>query len=210
MPAGNPLIQPSSSSDGLIDVMETDLELVERFREQNDEAAFNALVNRHQRDVYRLAFRISGNHEDAHDLAQEAFVRVYRKLGDFRGDAAFKTWLYRIVVNLSLNLVKKTNRQRKTHVDIDDVVVAVAPRGLRSALEAESHEQLRGAIQKLPEKQKKTLILKVFHELKYTEIAGVMKCSVGTSKANFFHAVQALKRHLGAVDTKPLKQEIAS
>jgi len=177
--------------------METDLELIRRFCDQGDEAAFNALVGRHQRDVYRLAYRIASNHEDAHDLSQEAFVRVYRKLGDFRGDAAFKTWLYRIVVNLSLNHVKKTNKERKTHVDIDGVVIAVAPRGLHAALEAESRERLRGAIRKLPDKQRKTLILKVFHDLKYTEIAGVMKCSVGTSKANFFHAVKALKKQLG-------------
>ena len=148
----------------------------------------------HRKDVYALAYRISGNHEDAHDLAQDAFVRVYKGLAAFRGEASFRTWLYRIVFNLSLNHARKTRRETQGRVDIEDVALPVAPRGLDSVLEGEAKERLHGAIGKLPEKQRKTLILKVFHELKYVEIARVMSCSVGTAKANFFHAVQSLKR----------------
>ena len=170
--------------------------LVAQFRDHDDDGAFNQLVIRHQRDVYRLAFRMAGNHADAHDLAQEAFVRVYRSLDRFRGDSAFKTWLYRIVVNLSLNHIKRTRREEMSRVDLDDVSLPVGPRSLDLLVEAERSEQVRGAIAKLPEKQKKTLILKVFHELKYTEIARIMKCSVGTAKANFFHAVQRLRREM--------------
>ena len=177
--------------------MEPDEELVKRFREQADEAAFTELVERHQRDVNRLAYRIAGNHEDAHDLAQEAFVRVYRGIAKFRGEAAFKTWLYRIVVNLSLNHLRKSKREREGRVNVEDVALPVAARALTDVLSAEARERIQGAIGRLPEKQKKTLILKVFHELKYVEIARVMSCSVGTAKANFFHAVQSLKREVG-------------
>ena len=177
--------------------MESDETLVERFRENGDERAFTALVERHRRDVYRLAWRMSGNHDDAHDLSQEAFVRVYKSLGRFRGDAAFKTWLYRIVVNLSLNHVRKSRKESLGRVDVDDVVLPVQAVGLGQVIAAEAREELHGAIEKLPEKQRKTLILKVFHELKYVEIARVMSCSVGTAKANFFHAVQSLKREMG-------------
>lgn len=178
--------------------MEPDDEtLIARFRDHGDDLAFNQLVVRHQRDVYRLAHRMAGDHDDAHDLAQEAFVRVYRSLDRFRGDSAFKTWLYRIVVNLSLNHIKRTRRESLSRVDLDDVSLPVAARSLDLLVEAESSEQVRGAIAKLPQRQKQTLILKVFHELKYTEIARIMKCSVGTAKANFFHAVQRLRREMG-------------
>lgn len=177
--------------------MEPDEQLVERFRD-GDQSAFNRLVERHQRDVYRLAYRFVGNHADAHDLSQEAFVRVYRSLDRFRGDARFKTWLYRIVVNLSLNHVTRGRREQPGEVAVEDLALPVAPSGLTDVLEAEAREQLRGAIDALPEKQRKTLILKVFHELKFSEVAGIMKCSVGTAKANYFHAVQGLKRRLGA------------
>jgi RNA polymerase sigma-70 factor (ECF subfamily) len=176
---------------------DSDLELVERFRSGGDESAFDQLVERHRRGVYRLAYRISGNHEDAHDLAQEAFVRVYRGLGGFRGDSAFRTWLYRVVVNLSLNHLRRLRQERSNSVSVDDVVLSVPAQGLGQVLADEDRGRLDAAIGRLPAKQRQTLELKVFHELKYREIAEVMRCSVGTAKANFFHAVQALKRELG-------------
>ena len=176
---------------------EPDDALITRFREDGDESAFEELVERHRRDVYHLAFRVAGNHEDANDLSQEAFVRVYRALPRFRGESSFKTWLYRIVLNLSLNHVRSARREREGRVDVDGVTLPVAAQGLTLVLQGETRRILEGAIEKLPPKQKKTLILKVFHELKYVEIARVMSCSVGTAKANFFHAVKSLKREMG-------------
>lgn len=172
--------------------------LIERFRQEGDEHAFTELVLRHQREVYRLAFRLSGNHEDANDLSQEAFVRVYRSLARFRGESSFRTWLYRIVMNVSLNHIRRAKREHMSSLATDgsEFAVAVAPRALDELVRGERSEQLQRAIEHLPDKQRKTLVLKVFHELKYTEIASVMSCSVGTAKANFFHAVQALKRRI--------------
>ena len=179
-----------------MDTTDQDRTLIERFCSNGDESAFNQIVERHQRDVYRLAYRFAGNHEDAHDLAQEAFVRVYKSLDKFRGDARFKTWLYRIVVNLSLNHVNRAKKQRDRQVAVDDVNLPVAATSLQDVIQQQTREQLHGAIRTLPEKQRKTLILKVFQELKFTEVARVMKCSVGTAKANYFHAVKGLKRRL--------------
>jgi RNA polymerase sigma-70 factor (ECF subfamily) len=193
--------RPRRHPSGPFERMDSDSDetLIERWRAHEDDGAFTELVHLHQRDAYRLAYRIAGNHEDAHDLAQEAFVRVHRGLKSFRGESSFKTWLYRIVVNLSLNHVRKMRKERDGHVDIDGVALPVAPRALQAVLQEETRVRLEGAIEKLPEKQKKTLILKVFHELKYVEIAAVMSCSVGTAKANFFHAVQSLKREMGGL-----------
>lgn len=176
--------------------MESDESLVERFQLAGDEEAFRALVERHRRDVYRLAYRVSGNHEDAHDLSQESFVRVYRSLKSFRRDSAFRTWLYRIVMNLSLNHLKKRGREKTSPLGESEELLRVEPSGLSLLLAGERSRHLKAAIDRLPPRQKQTLILKVFRELKYVEIASVMRCTVGTAKANFFHAVRALRREL--------------
>ena len=86
--------------------MKTDLELVELFR-QGDVTGFNELVRRYQEKVYWIARRTMGNHEDADDVVQDVFVRVFEKLKHFRGDANFYTWLYRVTVNVSLNALRK-------------------------------------------------------------------------------------------------------
>jgi len=189
--------------------MDSDTTLIERFRLHGDETAFNQLVERHKRDAYRLAYRVAGNHEDAHDLAQEAFIRVYRSLERFRGDSSFRTWLYRIVMNLSLNHVKRARRHTDGHVAVEDVSLPVPARGLTSVLAEEERRRLSDAIERLPERQRRTLILKTYEELKYTEISAIMGCSVGTAKANFFHAVRGLRRLLG-VGATPASEATAS
>jgi len=153
--------------------MDSDTTLIERFRLHGDETAFNQLVERHKRDAYRLAYRVAGNHEDAHDLAQEAFIRVYRSLERFRGDSSFRTWLYRIVMNLSLNHVKRARRHTDGHVAVEDVSLPVPARGLTSVLAEEERRRLSDAIERLPERQRRTLILKTYEELKYTEISAI-------------------------------------
>lgn len=174
--------------------------LVERFR-HGDEGAFNQLVERHKREAYFIALRLSGSHEDARDLAQDAFVRCYQSMEKFRGDCSFRTWLYRIVINLSLNHLKSPRISRRVELpeggmdavpDSEDVIdpTAALLRRQRSAL-------LKEAINRLPAKQKQTLLLKVYGELKYEEISEIMGCPVGTAKANFFHAVQRLRELIG-------------
>lgn len=175
--------------------LEDERQLTDRAR-RGEEGAFDALVHRYKKDVYRLAYRFAGNAEDAHDLAQDAFLKAYLSLSDFRGDASFKTWIYRITMNLSINHVRSAAVSRKSDVPAEELDPAKSGKILSSILSSEMGDRLREAIDMLPPRQRETLVLKVYHDLKYTEIAEVMGCSVGTAKANFFHAVGHLRKAL--------------
>ena len=170
-----------------------DLDLVRLFQ-SGERAAFDRLVEAHRRDVYRLAYRLVGNHADADDLAQDAFLRVYRSLGRFRGESSFKTWLTRIVLNLA------TDRRRilatRRDAPLDELREVEQP-AAGERLGFLSREQIRKAVGQLPRRQRETLILRVFQEMKFQEIARVMGCTVGTAKANFFHAVRGLRQRVG-------------
>jgi RNA polymerase sigma-70 factor, ECF subfamily len=162
--------------------------------QSGDRAAFDRLVERYQRDVYRLCYRYVGHHEDANDLAQEAFLRAWRSIGRFRGDSAFSTWLYRIAVNACLN---HRALKRVPTLDLPETLPDPS-RGAQSRAEAEDEaRRVRGAIARLPEKQRATLILKIYHDLSHEEVASVLGSSVGTVKSNLFHALGNVKRLLG-------------
>jgi len=158
--------------------------------------AFDELVVRHRRAVYRLCYRFVGNHEDANDLAQEVFLRAFRALRTFKGDSAVGTWLHRIAVNLSLNAVAGRARRAETS---DDRAVPVArdPDAMSLVLRTERAAQVRAAIARLPPRQRATLVLRVYQEMPHQEIAELLGSSVGAVKANFFHALANLKRLLG-------------
>jgi RNA polymerase sigma-70 factor (ECF subfamily) len=157
--------------------------------------AFDEIVVRHRRAVYRLCYRFVGNHEDATDLAQDVFLRAFRALHTFKGDSAVGTWLYRIAVNLSLNTV--SSRARRTEpIDERALPAASEPDAVSRVISAERATQVREAIAKLPPKQRATLILRVYHDLPHQEIARLLGNSVGAVKANFFHALHNLERLL--------------
>lgn len=159
--------------------------------------AFDVLVRRHQRSVYHLCYRFLGNHEDASDAAQEVFLRAFRALQRFKGDASVSTWLYRIGVNACLN---RLSARPPAAVSLDSVHAPSDPRpdAVTALLREERSARVRAAIDKLPPKQRATLILRVYHELPHAEIAEILGGSVGAVKANFFHALQNLKRILSA------------
>ena len=158
--------------------------------------AFDELVVRHRRPVYRLCYRFVGNHEDATDLAQEVFLRAFRSLGTFKGDSAVGTWLHRIAVNLSLNAVASRARRAETS-EARAVPVASDPDAMSRILSAERAAQVRAAIARLPPRQRATLVLRVYQDMTHQEIAELLGSSVGAVKANFFHALANLKRLLG-------------
>jgi RNA polymerase sigma-70 factor (ECF subfamily) len=162
-----------------------------------DRAAFDVIVRRHQRQVYQLCYRFVGSHEDASDLAQDVFVRAYRGLRGFKGDAAFATWLYRIGVNVCLNRVRA---QKPALVPLTEAGQADSrtERADAMLLRNERAADVRSAIRRLPDKQRATLILRVYHEMPHEQIAGVLGSSVGAVKANFFHALANLKKLLKA------------
>jgi len=159
--------------------------------------AFDVIVERHQRQVYQLCYRFAGNHEDASDLAQDAFIRAYRGLHSFKGQAAFSTWLYRIAVNVCLNRVG-TRAQKWTTLDVADQPDLRQERADARLLRGERAAAVRAAIVRLPKKQRAALILRIYHELPHDQIAEIVGTSVGAVKANFFHALANLKKLLNA------------
>jgi RNA polymerase sigma-70 factor (ECF subfamily) len=172
---------------------EEDREALEACR-RGDREAFDRLVERYQRDVYRLCYRYLNNHEDASDTAQEVFLRAYRAIGSFRGDSAFSTWLYRIAVNTCLNF---RAARRPPAQELPDALVDPRP-GAHSKVESdERSRRVREAVSRLPDKQRATVILKIYHDLTHEEVAGILGATVGTVKANLFHALGNLRKALG-------------
>jgi RNA polymerase sigma-70 factor, ECF subfamily len=158
-------------------------------------SAFDVLVERHRRQVYQVCYRFVNNHEDASDLAQDAFLRAYRALHTFKGNAAFSTWLYRVAINVCLNRVSA--KQAATEpLDQRDLVDVRGELPEREVLRQEQAATVRAAIARLPKKQRATMILRMYHELPHEEIAGILGSSVGAVKANFFHALANLKKLL--------------
>jgi RNA polymerase sigma-70 factor, ECF subfamily len=160
-----------------------------------DSGAFDVLVERHRRQVYQVCYRFVGNHEDASDLAQDAFLRAYRALHTFKGHSAFSTWLYRVAVNVCLNRVSlkplvTEPLERREHQDLGSEMPD------RDMLRQEQAATVRAAIARLPRKQRATMILRMYHELPHDQIAAILGSSVGAVKANFFHALANLKKLL--------------
>jgi RNA polymerase sigma-70 factor (ECF subfamily) len=159
--------------------------------------AFDEIVERHRRAVYQVCYRFVNNHEDASDLAQEAFVRAWKGLKNFKGEAAFSTWLYRIAVNVSLNRVS-AKRLPVEPLESDRFVDTTSDAPGARLFREERKEAVRRAIAELPDKQRATLILRAYHDMSHQEIADVLGSSVGAVKANFFHALANLKKILGS------------
>lgn len=159
--------------------------------QRGEREAFDQLVERYQRDIYRLCYRYVNNHEDANDMAQEVFLKAYRAIGRFRGDSSFSTWLYRIAVNTCLNF--RALRRPETQ-ELPEGLPDRRPGAIADIESEEQAHRVRRAVARLPEKQKATLILKIYHDLTHEEVAGVLGSTVGTVKANLFHALGNLKR----------------
>ena len=163
-----------------------DAELVARFL-GGERAAFDALVVRYQRPIYWLALRYVGNDADAKDVAQRALVQAFVKVRALRDVGSFRSWVYRVAVNLALNLV----RDRKPADALDENVAVAAPR--ERLLEDETQRQLRAAVAKLPPQQRLVVELRVFEELPFRAVAEVAECSEDAAKVSFHHALKKLR-----------------
>jgi RNA polymerase sigma-70 factor (ECF subfamily) len=169
------------------------------------------LVQRHYRNVFNLAFRLSGNYDDAQDIVSEAFIRVHNALPNFRGDANFTTWLYRIVKNVFLDERKKqrvrNHASLEEMVDLEDSAVSRQVEDPNPGPEweverGERADTVQKAVGTLPEAQRVMIALYHFHHRSYEEIAEVMNLPIGTVKSRLNRARLALKNKL--YDTKEL------
>ena len=161
--------------------------------QRGEREAFDGLVERYQRDIYRLCYRYVNDPQDANDMAQEVFLKAYRAIDRFRGDSSFSTWLYRIAVNTCLNF---RSSRRPEGEPLPDTLPDGHTGVLDAMVEDERARRVREAVSRLPEKQRATLILKIYHELTHEEVAGIVGSSVGTVKANLFHALGNLRKML--------------
>lgn len=174
----------------------SDQELIQEVRE-GKRRAYTELMHRYQERVYWVARRIVGGHEDADDVTQETFVKAFLALGEFRGDSSFFTWLYRIAVNLSLNTIRK--RQVLSYLHESELLGRFLPSHDDPSERVEQEETatlLERAIAQLPEKQRAVFVLRYHDELRYEEIAKILKTSIGGLKANYFHALRKVREHL--------------
>ena len=177
-----------------------DEEVIRAFQ-GGDEAAFSDLVDRYRRPVYRIARGILKNHAQADEAAQDAFVKAWQGLPSFRGDSTFKTWMYRIAMNAAFDFRAREATQARTREEAAlRAIIDARPaprRAIDELIDEEERKSMRAAVDGLPDKQRATLLLRIQDDLKYTEIAEVLGCHVGTVKANFHHAVKNLQEALG-------------
>jgi RNA polymerase sigma-70 factor (ECF subfamily) len=172
--------------------------------QQGDKSAFDFLVIKYQHKIVQLVNRYVKDPSEAQDVAQEAFIKAYRALGNFRGDSAFYTWLYRIAINTAKNyLVSRSRRSSDYEVDIQDAeAIENAPQlqGMetpeRLLLNEEIIDTIRSAIDKLPEEMRTAIMLREFEGMSYEEIAVAMDCPVGTVRSRIFRAREAIDNKL--------------
>jgi RNA polymerase sigma-70 factor (ECF subfamily) len=189
--AGLPLLNRSAP----VTVADPDRELAERFRD-GDKAAFDVLVRRHQKGMWRLIRRYVKSDADAADVTQLAFVRAFRGLAGFRGTATMRSWLYRIAINCALSWLRDHRREQPAEISEDALTDDnPAPAQLSAG---DDRARLRAAIAQLPPKQKLVLELRVFDDLAFKEVADLADCSENTAKVNFHYAVKRLRDILGA------------
>ena len=165
-----------------------------------DEAAFEELVRLHEKKVYNLALRMCGNPEDAADAAQEAFLAAWKGLPNFRGEAGFSTWLYRLTSNAAIDHLRRTKRQR-TEASLDDESLRLdAADDAPSPQTQAEGEELRAAVlsglAQLSDDHRQALTLRELQELSYEEIAAVLEVDLGTVKSRISRARGALRKIL--------------
>ena len=167
-----------------------DSEIVERYF-AGDTTAFDELMIRYERQIYRVCYRFVENRDDAMDLAQDVFVKAFEHLPTFRRESSLKTWLYRIAINHCLNHVKKHSQE---FVEVTEYTAKVSASAQARLEEQERRDHFRRLIKRLPPKQKAILELRINEHLSYEEIARISGRSVSTIKASVFFALEKLRK----------------
>lgn len=185
-----------------------DQQLVERVQ-KGDKNAYNLLVKKYQHKVSNLVSRYMKNPSDVPDVVQEAFIKAYRALPNFRGDSAFYTWLYRIAVNCAKNhIVARSRKPPGSDIEVENAEIYDSGEALREnaspeklMLTSEIKKVIFGAIEQLPEDLRTAINLRELEGLSYEEIATIMECPVGTVRSRIFRAREVIDQKV-----KPLIQ----
>jgi len=161
---------------------------------RGDRDAITRLVMRYEREIFYFIYRMTRDVEDAKDLTQEVFIKVFRKLGGFRGNSSLRTWLYRIATNHTLNFL---NRSPRTGTQTSLSALSDPSPSVPETMERnERRDLVIRAVHELPRRQKAIVILRAYEGLAYREIAEVLGCSVGNCKAAYHNAVIKLREIL--------------
>jgi RNA polymerase sigma-70 factor (ECF subfamily) len=168
-----------------------------------DADAFRVLVERHSRPMFRLAFRMTGNEQDAEDIVQDTFLRAYRRIGKFDERASFGTWLYRITVNCSLDLVRARKRRSEqsgpVNPEMDDFMQSLPASGPtpdRMAMSGQARQRIAEAMEELSASERTAFVLRHFEGMCIDEVSRVLGCRPGAARHCVFRAVQKLRRAL--------------
>jgi RNA polymerase sigma factor (sigma-70 family) len=182
----------------MADIRKNDSELINDFK-NGDIRGFNEIVRKYQQQVYWVIRRMVIDHDDADDITQEVFVKVYSALKNFREEANLFTWLYRIATNYSINHIRKIKSKNLVSFEVISDPIETKEKGSEEIIDEETRRKvLNKAIESLPVQQKAVFNLRYYEELSYEEIAKIMKKSVGGIKANYFHAVKNLSSYFKA------------
>lgn len=202
-----PLLQSTHQSLSLplpgrsASLMEADEAQLVSASQRGDQDAFALLVQRHQRRVFNLAFRMLQQYEEACEVTQEAFLAAWQGLPTFRGDARFSTWLYRIAYNCSLKQLelRKRDRALQANVEAEQSLAEGAQEPVDARLETRARQSLvREQLAQLPAKYRIVLILRHLQDMSYEEMAELLKIPIGTIKTHLFRARNLLKERLEA------------
>ena len=178
--------------------MKSDNDLVLEVRGGNRKS-FSELVQRHQRSLLRLSLRFTKEMSAAEDIVQESFLKAYQKIHLFEGRASFKSWLYQITLNTARNRYRSRGTERETTVEmasIEDLPLGIDPGAESGLLQADVRRRIRLEVDRLPERQRIALSLRIFDDLSFKEIAEIMDCPYDTAKANYRHAVLRIKERI--------------
>jgi RNA polymerase sigma-70 factor (ECF subfamily) len=192
---------PPERGPSALEMTSTDEELVARSI-GGDSDSFNELILRWERPIYALAYRTIGREEDARDVCQETFLRAFRALPGFRGQAKFSSWLYRIALNLCRDWMRRERRtpvvQAPEDVDLMDLAAATEPSESIEDLVARQDlsRLVEHAMTQLPEEQRTAIVLKEYHGLTFQEIADLVGCPLSTVKTRLYQGLTVLRREL--------------
>ena len=196
--------EPATMSDADVPAEVLEGDLVQRAR-NGDLSAYDELVKRYQERIYATIYHMTSNHEDANDLAQDAFIKAFSALKSFKGGSTFYTWLYRIAVNKTINFLKQ--RKNKYHLSLNDLdfnaendpdLVALISHKTpqRDAGLSELQKKLNEALLKLSEPHRMVVVLHDVQGMSHDEIAEIMGCNIGTVRSRLFYARQQLQGYL--------------
>jgi RNA polymerase sigma-70 factor (ECF subfamily) len=198
------MAEPVERTESESPAPEEESALVRRAR-HGDLAAYDELIKRYQERIYATIYHMTSNHEDANDLAQDAFIKAFQALKSFKGGSSFYTWLYRIAVNKTINFLKQ--RKNRTHMSLNDMdfnaehdpdLMALisdnTPR--RAAGLTELQKKLNEALLKLSEPHRMVVVLHDVQGQSHDEIAEIMDCNIGTVRSRLFYARQQMQSYL--------------